>query len=476
MASLIALTVIAAILINTFFLERYYTGKKTETIEIAYDTIATASENDEIDSADFDLEIERASSNDNIAYMILSSDGTIVKTSANNSDDLKDRFFDVIFAPGSGEGGIITQTDNYTVRRERDPRLESDYLVLWGTLPDGDFILLRSPLESLRESAQIANRFLAIVGVVTGILAIGIAVSASRTISKPLIALKKLSTRMAELDFDARYTGHSTIEVDDLGENMNHLSEKLCETIEELKNANNELQLDNERKTEVDEMRKEFLSNVSHELKTPLALILGYAEGLKDCINEDEQSRDFYCDVIMDEAEKMNQMVKKLLSLNQLEFGKDVVELKRFELTELIHGVLDSSKLLFDQQEITLQTEIPSSIHVWGDEFKLEEVLTNYVSNAIHHCEGAKKIIVKAIPTDDKVRVSVFNTGNQIPTEDIDKIWTKFYKVDKARTREYGGSGIGLSIVKAIMDSHNEKYGVENEADGVLFWFELSIA
>lgn len=244
-------------------------------------------------------------------------------------------------------------------------------------------------------------------------------------------------------------------------------------TISELKSANNELKQDIEKKTEIDEMRKEFLSNVSHELKTPLALIQGYAEGLQACINDDAQSRDFYCEVIMDEADKMNQMVKKLLTLNQLEFGNEVVPMERFNLTELIHGIINSSSILLEQNDISVTFDESEPMDAWGDEFKVEEVVTNYLSNAIHHAEFDKKIRIWYTRKDSVVRVSVFNTGKQIPEEDLDNVWIKFYKVDKARTREYGGSGIGLSIVKAIMESFHRECGVLNHEDGVEFWFEL---
>ena len=220
-------------------------------------------------------------------------------------------------------------------------------------------------------------------------------------------------------------------------------------------------------------MRKEFLSNVSHELKTPLALIQGYAEGLQECINDDAQSRDFYCEVIMDEADKMNQMVKKLLTLNQLEFGNEVVPMERFNLTELINGIINSSSILLEQNGISVAFDESGPMDAWGDEFKVEEVVTNYLSNAIHHAEFDKKIRIWYTRKDNVVRVSVFNTGKQIPEEDLDNVWIKFYKVDKARTREYGGSGIGLSIVKAIMESFHRECGVLNHEDGVEFWFEL---
>ena len=278
---------------------------------------------------------------------------------------------------------------------------------------------------------------------------------------------------MSNLDFEARYEGGGEDEIGTLGENFNKMSEELEHTISELKTANNELQEDIEQKKQIDEMRKEFLSNVSHELKTPIALIQGYAEGLKECINDDAESREFYCEVIMDESAKMNNMVKKLLTLNQLEFGNDQTAMERFDLTDLVRGVVQAAQLLADQKEAQIAFPQVEPVYVWGDEFKVEEVVTNYVSNALNHVDGDKKIEVKIMRKDNHVRLSVFNTGKPIPEEDLDKIWIKFYKVDKARTREYGGSGIGLSIVKAIMESMHQKFGVVNYDNGVEFWFEL---
>ena len=291
-----------------------------------------------------------------------------------------------------------------------------------------------------------------------------------------LLQLTDISKRMVDLDFNAKYESNrsNSYEVEELGNHINRLSENLERTISELKTANVELQDDIEKKIQIDEMRKEFLSNVSHELKTPLALIQGYAEGLQECINDDAESREFYCDVIIDEADKMNRMVKKLLTLNQLEFGNDQVVMERFDMTELVRGVANSTKILMEQKGIRLELDNLEEAWVWGDEFKVEEVITNYMSNAINHADGGKVIRVFYTRFEDKLRVSVFNTGQPIPEDDIDKIWVKFYKVDKARTREYGGSGIGLSIVKAIMDSFHQQCGVINHEDGVEFWMELS--
>ena len=226
----------------------------------------------------------------------------------------------------------------------------------------------------------------------------------------------------------------------------------------------------------MENMRNEFLGNVSHELKTPIALIQGYAEGLKEGISDNPESRAFYCDVIMDEAGKMNLMVKNLLTLNQLEFGEEEVSFERFDIAELIRGVVQSCEILIQQKNATVHFTQNEPAYVWADEFKAEQVIRNYVSNALNHVEGQMLIDIRISKgkEPDTTRVSVFNTGKQIPKEDIGHIWDKFYKVDKAHTREYGGNGIGLSIVKAIMESFHHEYGVNNYENGVEFWFELS--
>lgn len=356
---------------------------------------------------------------------------------------------------------------------ETDIRTGLEYVDMWGILDNGNLFLFRSPLEGIRESVSLANRFLAYVGIGSAVFSAFIILLVSRKVTEPIMELTGISERMRHLDFDAKYTGNSKTEIALLGQNINKLSEALETTISELKSANNELKRDIEKKNKVDEMRKEFLSNVSHELKTPIALIQGYAEGLKEGINDDAESREYYCEVIMDEASKMNQMVKKLLTLNQMEFGNDMVTMERFDITELIGTYLQSAAILCRQKGINLQMEDCPPVNVWADEFMVEEVFGNYFSNAINHVAGKRVIDVKLTLEEKKVRVSVFNTGAQIPEESLPHIWEKFYKVDKARTREYGGSGVGLSIVKAAMEAMNQRYGAINYDNGVEFWFEL---
>ena len=476
--SIVSLLVAGAILLcwvlNTTLLPRYYMHNKKEVLMENYQTISNASAQNELESDEFAVTFDNLCSNGNIMALILQQDGKVLRSSVNDLDALRTEFWDVLLHGDKME--VLYSNKQYQLLKKTDTRLDSEYLVLVGVLENRDMVLMRTAVESIRESAAISNRFLLFAGAAAIVASILVAFFTTRHITKPLQQLTDISKRMVDLDFNAKYESDqsNSYEVEELGNHINRLSENLERTISELKTANVELQDDIEKKIQIDEMRKEFLSNVSHELKTPLALIQGYAEGLQECINDDAESREFYCEVIIDEADKMNRMVKKLLTLNQLEFGNDQVIMERFDMTELIRGVANSTKILMEQKGIRLELENSEEAWVWGDEFKVEEVITNYMSNAINHADGEKLIRVFYTRSEDKLRVSVFNTGQPIPEEDIEKIWVKFYKVDKARTREYGGSGIGLSIVKAIMDSFHQRCGVINHEDGVEFWMELA--
>ena len=259
----------------------------------------------------------------------------------------------------------------------------------------------------------------------------------------------------------------------ELGLHMNDMAEQLESAISELKSANIELQQDIEKKEKIESMRSEFISNVSHELKTPIALVSGYAEGLRDGIADDEESRREYLGVIIDESEKMSRLVTSLLELNHIEFGDSPVKMERFDIVPLISGVTESSEILAKQFGADIALKIQAPLYVWSDEQKTETVFTNYLTNAIHYSGGDKHIEVTAEDKGENVRIEVRNTGDPIPEDSIDRIWDKFYKVDKARTREVGGTGVGLSIVKAVMNTLNKPCGVINYDDGVGFWFEL---
>ena len=460
-------------LANVLFLERYYVDNKEKAVISAYEVLNQGVGAGRTFDSSFTSELELICNTDNISLFVMDNSGEPMLSTNRDYQMLQRKLYSYIFEIDTREIVVLERTDTYVLRESKDYLTQADYLEIVGTLDSGQPFIMQTALESIRESAAISTRFFMYIACLAVILSSVLIWWLSRRISEPILELTDISRRMTELDFNAKFTSNVQNEIGVLGHHINQLSGNLEKTISELKTANNELQRDIEQKTKIDEMRKEFLSNVSHELKTPIALIQGYAEGLKECINDDAESRDFYCEVIMDEAGKMNTMVKNLLSLNQLEFGNDVVSMERFDIVSLIRNVLNSAKILMEQKDIHLIFKETEEIYVWSDEFKIEEVVTNYISNAINHCEFDKVIEVKVIKEPDMVRVSVFNTGRPIPEEDLDKIWQKFYKVDKARTREYGGSGIGLSIVKAIMESLHRECGVKNYDNGVEFWFEL---
>lgn len=467
----VGIVVIAFLLIalsNSFLLERYYVAKKTDAIQEVYEKL------NQYDSLTSDKaqSLKSICIEKNISWVILDTNHSeILDYDSRNANRLYASLFGYITGVAPAKSSTLEETDNYTLEVNRD--MDMDYLDMWGILDNNNVFLIRLPMAGISDSIQISNMFY----LYTGMIVVAVSILAiwflSQRLTKPLEELTDISIRMSNLDFNAKYESGGEDEIGVLGQNFNKMSKELEQTISELKTANNELQKDIEKKERIDDMRKEFLSNVSHELKTPIALIQGYAEGLKECINDEAESRDFYCEVIIDEAAKMNNMVKKLLTLNQLEFGNDQISMECFDLTELVRGVVNSAQLLADQKDAQILFVQDTPVYVWGDEFKIEEVVTNYVSNAINHIDGERKIEIKMQRREGHIRLSVFNTGKPIPEEEIDKIWIKFYKVDKARTREYGGSGIGLSIVKAIMESMNQKFGVKNYENGVEFWFEL---
>lgn len=472
---LLACMVVALLVINMTFLEPYYIQNKEKSFREMYETLNQVAQDQSYSDEEVSSDVAKQAERNNLSFLIIDETTGNKYTNVYNQEMLFNQLLGYVINQSQQNAEILESTDAYQMLQAKDPWNETEYLVMWGNFEDGSQFLMRSPLESMRESAAISNRFLIYIGSVLILAAGALVWYFSKKLTDPIRELANLSDKMANLDFEAKYTSGGKNEIGELGANFNRMSSRLESTISELKKANNSLLKDIEQKEKMEEMRNEFLGNVSHELKTPIALIQGYAEGLKDGVNDDAESRDFYCDVIMDEAMKMNQMVKNLLTLNQLEFGDEDISFERFDLAALIRGVLQSMEILAQQDELKIIFRQESPVYVWADEFKTEQVVRNYVSNAFHHASGDKVIEVKIQRGGKKARTSVFNTGTPIPEEDIKHIWEKFYKVDKAHTREYGGNGIGLSIVKAIMESFHQEYGVKNYDNGVEFWFELDV-
>ena len=484
--AVIAMVVATALCANNFGLESFYKKQKVKDLQAAYSVIDRVVMEEGNQSERLTDILNYCSSQLNITIAVMdSANSSVICTSERGTDSLfrhvQKYLFNSVYREQTSE---LMKTDNYRIISAYDETTDSTNIECIGYCGDNQTILLMAtPVANLKESVRLSNLFLGYVGIFSMLLGVLLVFFMTRQITKPIQRLAALSQKMGELDFSERYAGKYEDEIGVLGNNMNFMAGKLEETIEELKKANAELQEDIKRKDEIDEMRKAFIANVSHELKTPIALIQGYAEGLNDGLCEDPESRKYYLEVIIDEAERMNQLVKQLLLLSHLESDNQPLETETFDLGELIRGVASSTKLMAEEKQAELVLSLPEGdaggpmpVPVTADEFKIEEVLTNYISNAAHHVNegGTIRIRTEACgENDSRVRVHVFNTGSSIPEEDIPHIWDKFYKVDKAHSRSYGGSGIGLSIVKAIMDAHGMPYGVSSTEEGVDFWFEL---
>jgi two-component system, OmpR family, sensor histidine kinase VanS len=367
----------------------------------------------------------------------------------------------------SKEQKIVTRTD---------PRTGTEFLSLYSiiTLPDGveGYVEISSSIDAMKDSINAASNFILYLSLLVTVIGTIIIIYVSSKISKPIVKIGKLTADMANLDFSQRIEVNSNDEIGDLCKNINLLSVKLDKTLNELANANLQLKKDIEMKERIDQSRKELIANVSHELKTPISLIAGYSEGLK--VNVNNEDKDFYCDVIIDEADKMNRLVLSLLDLSQVEGGYKQMKKEWMNVKELIEDTLEKYKLIFNEKGIHIILSYKGDCIVFADPERIEQVLTNYLTNAMNHVDNRKQIFIVVEEQEEEVVVRVFNTGKPIPADEIDKIWDSFYKIDKARTREYGGSGLGLTIVKAIIEAHGGKYGSTNHDETVEFWFTLN--
>ena len=502
LVSIISLVLILTWILNVSFAEKYYIESEKSSIIRSYEQVKSSlKEMDSMDTLAEDL--EQISDSSNARLMIIQSDGlayndqTVVFSNMHGGTRAYERILDYLqlvryrltMEEESGnEGGDLSSgwidsdlkkeistlvTKGYYVTRLKDEKTGQNGIYLFGFTDDDYLVAMHIPIEGIRTSIRISSHFMAYISLAA--IALGICAISfyAYRFTRPIKEMADVANRMSDLDFEARVNVQTEDEIGELGQSINKLSEALESTIADLKSANLELQQDIRKKEEVDAMRKEFVSHVSHELKTPIAIIMGYTEGLKDGIADDKESMDYYCDVIHDEAGKMNSMVRKLLTLNQLEFGTTPLNISRFDLCQMISNKLNSSRILFDKQGTQVEFDEKGQAYVWADEFMIEEVFTNYMTNALNHVREGGKIKVWLDRLEGKVRTNVYNEGDPIPEEELDKLWIKFYKADKARTREYGGNGIGLSIVAAAMKAHGKDYGVRNTADGVVFWFDL---
>lgn len=418
----------------------------------------------------------------NSLSMLIKNPAGQVLYSNGNTHILSQRLDDIFFGrnlDSASSTTVLVQKDNYILQTYKNEKGNIGYLEMWGFLNNGNSFLVRSSYEAIQNNISQTIGFFWIIFLIMLIISAVVIFFIINYYFEPIRRLARFAQNLNEGDFNTKYEyNHFRMdEIGILGQNISAIGMKMEQVIAELKTSNLNLENELKAKTALEEQRKKYMSDVSHELKTPIALIAGYAEGLKEGISDNPEDREYYCDVIIDEAEKMNVLVKRLSTLNQLETGSSAVSLERFDLIKVIDGFLNTMSMIIAEKNIDIYFDNSYHEYVWSDEFLFEEALVNYFNNAINHLDENRTIKIYVLKKEDgNVRITVFNTGENIPEEELDKLWGKFYKVDKARTREYGGSGLGLSIVKAIADSLHKECGVYNMTGGVAFWIEVEAA
>lgn len=435
---------------------------------------------------DINDELNKISIKNDFEILIKNNDNLLLYSSDENLNSAIDKINEVIMQQNrkfnikyqGNKDIIIYNKDNLTIRKIVDVKSNINYIFLSAQLDNGYILYIRIPISPIQESVRISNNLLILIGAISILIAGIIASFLSRKFTQPITELNNIATNMAKLDFSKKYIEKDDEdEINNLGKNINLMSNKLESTIKQLRTTNIELEKDIEEKSKIDEMRKQFISDVSHELKTPIALIQGYAEGLIENVNTDDESRRFYAEVILDETNKMDTLVKQLLELMKLEYGKREFANTKFDIVELIKEVIRKCNVMLEENKIEVEFNQNKKIYVIADNFYIDQVVTNYFTNAIKHVSeinGKKqiKIEIEERP-NSKIRIKVFNTGEKIKEENLNKIWQRFYKEDTSRNRDDGGTGIGLSLVKAIMNNYQNDFGVENKENGVEFYFDL---
>ncbi len=478
MLSLIILLIILfLILVNNFVFGEFYLYSKTQSLKSVYEVI-----NDYYNSGaniDIDSELEKIAIKNNFDILIRNDQNINVFTSNKDFFSTLGQMNEMTSSINSGQ--IIEQDERYNIKKMKDIKTGISYVLLSSQLDNGYLLYIRIPLTSIEESVKISNNFLYLMAGFTILISAVIVSFVTRKFADPILELNSIAKKMANLDFSHKYRiTDADDEINNLGKSINVMSDKLERTIKQLRRTNIELEKDIEEKSKIDEMRKSFISDVSHELKTPIALIQGYSEGLLENVNTDEESRKFYAEVILDETNKMDKLVKQLLELMTIEYGKREFNDNKFNVVELEQQIIIKSQVMLQEKEAKMELVSPEEINVIADDFYIEQVISNYVTNALKHVkevngENYIKIYNEVNVEKNKVRIKVFNTGDNIKEEDLSRIWNRFFKADESRNRDDGGTGIGLSFVKAIMNNYKNEYGVVNKENGVEFYFDLDL-
>jgi len=354
-----------------------------------------------------------------------------------------------------------------------------EYAILILPLPqvkgEASHLFVMTSLQPVGEAVGILKQYYVYMAPILLVLVLILSLIYSRLVSRPLVVLNKTAARLASLDFSEQPGIHSRDEFGELSHNLVALSRNLDKALQELTMANAQLHEDMQEKQRSEQLRKELVANISHELKTPLGIVKGFAEGLQDGVAEEKRGR--YLALIVHETDRMNALIMDMLELSKFEVKAVRLQPQAIVLDELIQKVADSFAQQLERKGLRITLQRKTGEHkllVEADPRRMEQVLLNLFSNAIRHADEFSTIIIDVQRTvAEKVRTTVENTGPPIPEADLSRIWTDFYRVERSRDRKSGGTGLGLAIVRHILELHDSEFGAVNTDHGVAFYFTL---
>ncbi len=349
---------------------------------------------------------------------------------------------------------------------------QTQYILYGKDFQNGYHIEIATEINPIQENASLGTKVTTVITVLALLLALVFIFDYSRRFTKPLIEMNNIMEKIAGLDFSSKTDIERADEIGTLAKNINTVSDSLSSALSELREKNEQLEADIEKERQLEKLRQDFVSAASHELKTPIAIIRGYAEGLTLNLEEGNETVNEYCSVIINEADKMNTLVINMLEQSLYSTGTKSPDKISFSLNEYIEDFLRTASPIFKEKGITIKY-IPKDFKVFADLKQMTTVLSNIVLNACSHAKNEKEIHIYCEDIGDQIKVNVFNTGSFIDDKDKDGIFTSFYRADKAHSRKEGRFGLGLSIVKSICDNHNCSCGFKNEENGVTFYYTL---
>ncbi len=443
-------------------LKPYYRNDRIRTIDALSDTLEALLRNDDVKRSDIDS-AARAVIGNNVCAIIYNENGKDIYYPPDSLGQLcmLDKEISV------GEEAFIIKEEPLKmielIKKENpfSSTIISPYadleMILYGKQIRSNlsnyYLILNTPLEPAESYIDfILNQYVYIALIVI-IIALIVALFLARRISSPIVKMKNEANKLAQGNYDAKFETNSFSEINDLASTLDDATQKL---------------------SKVNELRKDLVANVSHDIKTPLTMIRAYAEMIKDISGDDPQKRNEHLDVILQETEYLNKLVSDMSELSKLQSG--VLELKRdnFDLKECTDNVVLLLSKVITEKNVKLVLDYDDCV-VYADEIKISQVIYNFLSNALKYSDPDSKITIRIRSDEEKVRVEVIDNGNGISAEALPYIWDRYYKVDKNFNRSVNSTGLGLAIAKAILEAHKARYGVESVLnEGSTFWFELN--